>query len=344
MNRKITINDINNLAKGAAFLGSGGGGDPHYEIAMAKNQLMQYGDADLISVDQLNDDDLILPMAFVGAPLVTKEKLPSGIEITKILEIFERHYGKKPAAIMSGEIGGGNALTPLLAASKEKIKIIDGDLLGRAFPELQMASPNIFKARLREFFTCDSLGNSTIIEGKTAQDIERIARSIAVACGSSMMMGMYIMNGKEAKEYIIRNSVSKAIEIGRILNSTEKPLCDLIDKTDGKYIATGNIIDIDQQIINGFLNGFILIKSGNNIYKIDYQNEYLAIYRNNELIISTPDIIAILDQVTMKPITSESLIFGLRVIIVSIRADDIWYSEEGLKLVGPKAFNIEEKQ
>jgi DUF917 family protein len=149
---------------------------------------------------------------------------------------------------------------------------------------------------------------------------------------------------KKDKEYIIRNSVSKAIEIGRILNSTEKPLCDLIDKTDGKYIATGNIIDIDQQIINGFLNGFILIKSGNNIYKIDYQNEYLAIYRNNELIISTPDIIAILDQVTMKPITSESLIFGLRVIIVSIKTDDIWYSEEGLKLVGPKAFNIEEKQ
>jgi DUF917 family protein len=42
------------------------------------------------------------------------------------------------AAIMAGEVGGGNGLEPLVVGSRLGLPVVDGDLMGRAFPELQV--------------------------------------------------------------------------------------------------------------------------------------------------------------------------------------------------------------
>ena len=39
---------------------------------------------------------------------------------------------------MAGEVGGGNGLEPLVVASRLGLPAVDGDLMGRAFPELQV--------------------------------------------------------------------------------------------------------------------------------------------------------------------------------------------------------------
>lgn len=41
------------------------------------------------------------------------------------------------AAVMCGEVGGGNGLEPLLVGARMGLPVLDGDLMGRAFPELQ---------------------------------------------------------------------------------------------------------------------------------------------------------------------------------------------------------------
>ena len=44
------------------------------------------------------------------------------------------------AAVMAGEIGGGNGIEPLVVGSRLGLPVVDGDLMGRAFPELQVQS------------------------------------------------------------------------------------------------------------------------------------------------------------------------------------------------------------
>ena len=39
---------------------------------------------------------------------------------------------------MSGEVGGGNGVGALLLAARLGLPAVDGDLMGRAFPELQV--------------------------------------------------------------------------------------------------------------------------------------------------------------------------------------------------------------
>lgn len=42
------------------------------------------------------------------------------------------------AALMAGEVGGGNGIEPLVVGSRLGLPVVDGDLMGRAFPELQV--------------------------------------------------------------------------------------------------------------------------------------------------------------------------------------------------------------
>ena len=61
-----------------------------------------------------------------------------GAESGRALKELENYLGKKATAVISGEIGGSNSLEPLIAAGENNIPVVDGDGMGRAFPEIHM--------------------------------------------------------------------------------------------------------------------------------------------------------------------------------------------------------------
>lgn len=344
MTKIIKAENIEALAIGAGILGSGGGGNPYYELEIAKYELSKTGQVNVVSLDDLADDDLVLPIGFMGAPLVSQEKLPNGREFLLIFEQFKKHYGIYPKAIFSAEIGGSNALAPIIASCRSGIPILDGDLIGRAYPKLQMASANLFGVSCAPAFLADSLGSTMVVNTSTANNLEEIARHITVACGSSLAIGMYVMTGTQAKQAVIRETVSKAIELGNIALAKSDYLHKICHTTAGKIIGQGTITDIDQSIKNGFLEGEVVITIGEGSIRIIYQNEYLAAYQGEKIAACTPDIITIFDEESATPILSDTLIYGLRVAVVSFPADKIWYTQEGIRLVGLEAFKIKQEQ
>ena len=96
------------LATGAAFLGSGGGGDPYYSLLLAEAALARCGAFELVALDTLPDDALVAPCGWIGAPTVSVEKLPSGKEAAAGLRRLEEIMGRKIDAVLPIEIGGGN--------------------------------------------------------------------------------------------------------------------------------------------------------------------------------------------------------------------------------------------
>ena len=83
--RKIGISDIEDIALGAALLGAGGGGDPYIGKLLAIGAVKECGEVSLIDVDELSDDDVVVPVASVGAPTILTEK---GIEL-----VGPRYFG-----------------------------------------------------------------------------------------------------------------------------------------------------------------------------------------------------------------------------------------------------------
>lgn len=60
---------IENIAIGAAFLGTGGGGDPYIGKMMALTAIKKHGPIKLLSPEEIADDDYFIPAAMMGAHL-----------------------------------------------------------------------------------------------------------------------------------------------------------------------------------------------------------------------------------------------------------------------------------
>ncbi len=82
---KIGLEHVEDLACGAAILGTGGGGDPYIGSLMLRQAIRDHGPIDLVDVEELGDDDFVVPFAMMGAPTVIVEKLPNG---TGWVELF----------------------------------------------------------------------------------------------------------------------------------------------------------------------------------------------------------------------------------------------------------------
>lgn len=344
---KINYQDLENLAIGCTLLGSGGGGNPSSELLMAKQALGKEGSFSLKDVATLTSEDFVLPVAFMGAPLVNLEKLPSGRELMSLLGIVEKTMGRRPTVVMPVEIGGANGFSPIFVSVKSGLPVLDGDLMGRAFPELQMTSCSVVGLTSSPAFLADSLGNTVRIDASNPKKLEEIARHVAVSMGSSCAIAFALMNGEEAKKAVIPATMTQAIKIGRAITAARRegsdPVQTVINLLNGSLLGCGIVSSIEQSIQGGFLQGNIILKGDSGEYKISYQNEYLLAEKDGLSIASTPDILMLMESESGTPLTSETLRYGLKASLVAIPAPKIWTTERGLQLVGPQCFGYKHK-
>lgn len=137
MMRGINERDAEAIAIGAGILGTGGGGNPYLGFIMTRAMLRRGATIHLIDVDDVPDDAVVCGIGAMGAPTVGIEKLPRGDEPLVALRALEAHTGARVTHLIAGEIGGTNAMQPLIQSAASGLPAIDGDGMGRAFPELQ---------------------------------------------------------------------------------------------------------------------------------------------------------------------------------------------------------------
>src|SRR6185312_17125445 len=78
--RNLTMDDIRALEIGAAILGTGGGGNPHIG-RLRTEQLLKAGKTiRLIPLSDLGDEDIVVSVGGIGAPVVGIEKIERGDE------------------------------------------------------------------------------------------------------------------------------------------------------------------------------------------------------------------------------------------------------------------------
>lgn len=343
--KQISQSDLNDLAIGAAILGSGGGGDTEYQRMMASHVMDKWGSTTMISLNELKPDDEVILIGICGAPLAEFEKIASGRELKKMVDVFESTLKKKVTAIMPYEIGGGNAFSPFLIAPILGIPVVDADTMGRAFPEIQMSTCAIFGAPCSPGVFIDCLGNSVVIHANDFHTLEKIGRKVAVAMGSWAFVGLCSLTGMEAKDMTISKSISKAISLGKLYRESklrgEDPVHSILKACKGTLIGTGKIVDIDRVISQGFLKGSAVIQNKNDKIEMFYQNEFLLAKVNGKAVGTTPDILSLLEVDTGHPITTESLRYGIRVNLIAIPSTKLWTTPKGLNLVGPRYFGYE---
>jgi DUF917 family protein len=347
--RYLNEEAVDRIAIGAAVLGSGGGGDPYVGKLMAKQAIREHGPVKLIDADDVPDGALIIPSAMMGAPAVMLEKLPNGHEPETAFRALEKFLGKTAYGVISIEAGGINSCIPIYTAATLGLPLVDGDGMGRAFPELPMASFSIGGVSSTPMVVCDEKGNKMVLETVTNAWSETLARTATVAMGLNSMLGIYSMDGATLKRLAVRGTMTLAEKIGEAIllagKSRISALEGILELTHGFRLFEGKIKDVRRDLTTGFMRGTVSFEGFDadrgSTFDLDFQNENLVGKRNGKTAALTPDLITVLDQERGLPITTENLKYGQRCIVIGMPCNPIWRTEAGIKQVGPRYFKYD---
>jgi hypothetical protein len=351
--KRLTRGDVADLARGCAFLGSGGGGDTHVAV-MEIESLLGAGDSvELLDPEALDDDTFVAGCGWIGAPTVELEKVPSGREALQGLRKLEEIAGRAVGALFPIEIGGANGLAPLALALRSGLPVVDCDGMGRAFPESQMVIFNIRGQQAVPAILTDSKGNCVIIDSADNLSEERLARALSVAMGGVCHLIEYSADGRLIRRNALHGTITEALAIGRSLRLAreggEDPFAGLFSALRGcrqyghaGFLFEGKIVDLQRETRGGFAVGRAVIAGfvGGGRMEVEFKNENLLARLDGRVRALVPDIISILDRETADTIVTERLRYGQRVAVIGASAPPALRTPESLAVLGPAAFRV----
>jgi uncharacterized protein len=322
MARLLDPDSLRALARGCAILGAGGGGDTRIGLLEALQATEDYGPVTLVGLDELADDELIMPCGMIGAPTVHIEKIENGSEGIRLRQHLEDVTGYKVAALMSAEIGGSNGLNPIVWAARIGLPVVDADGMGRAFPLVPQVSMHLAGINPNPCVMTDERGNVIVFRTISGDWTERLARAAAVEFGGAAASTEYTLTVAQAREATVLGTVSLAIRL-----------------------VTGKISDVERRTTKGFVRGSVVIEGigedSGRLLRLELQNENLVALEQGRVAASVPDLISVLDSETAEAIATERVRYGQRVTVIAMPCDPVWRTGRGLQAAGPRAFGYD---
>jgi uncharacterized protein len=346
MKRLLEPDALHALARGCAVLGAGGGGETYLTLLQALQATEDYGPVSLIDVDELPDDALIMPCGGIGAPTVSIEKFENGDEGDRLRDHLQFLTGRPVAALMAGEIGGGNGMLPITWAARLGLPLVDADGMGRAFPEVPQVTMQLAGISPMPAVMTDERGNLVVFQAISGDWMERLERAAAVEFGGAASSTEFSLTAAQARTATIRNSVSLAIKIGEAIGrAKDSPVAALIAEIGAFRLVSGKVSDVERHTTSGFVRGSVVIegtgKDVGRLIRLELQNENLVALERGHVLASVPDLISVLDVETADAIATERIRYGQRVVVIAFGCDPVWRTEAGLALTGPRAFGYD---
>lgn len=346
--KQLAAADIEALCLGATLLGTGGGGDPYIAKLVAQQALEEYGPVEVIDAADLDPDALVLTVAIIGAPTVILEKIPAGTEFIAAIKSLSSYLGKTPAAIMPIEVGGLNTLLPISTAAEMGLPVVNADSMRRAFPQIEMTVFTLAGLPAGPLSVADEKGNQCVFETTTNQVAETLARSAVIQLGLANAISCYPMTAAQVAEHAIKGSLSYCTDLGRMLLDVkahkEGAWEHFLAETGSFEAFTGKVVDLDRRTTDGFAKSTVILESltdPDSTMRVEVQNENLIALVDGEPVITTPNLICLLDAETHEPITTEALAYGNRAIVIAMPCAPEWHRPGMLDLVGPSAFGYD---
>lgn len=355
--KALSHNELATLSLGAAVLGSGGGGDPSILYGQLHYLLKKNGPVRLMKPDELAKNALVVPLALIGAPLVSMERLPNSAIFLALLRELRKRYPSRELVLAPAEIGGCNALTPFMLAAQASLPVLDADLIGRAFPELQMCKPAVLGKKQQTLFLANHFGACSVAETASLNELEERARALTVESGGSALLATFIFEAREREAYLVPNTLGRAYRLGQLLEKYSRNLSGFAMATQARVLGSGLIADVCHVVQNGFLIGYAEIRLATQKLRIYYKNEYLLVLANKEfnqpmdgslpegaIVAESPELIVLVDARSGLPLASEVLRFGLQVQVLSLPAPHFWQEPQARALVSLAAFGLIQKK
>ena len=352
----LTREQVEDLVAGATILGVGGGGSPDEGLAELARVLDQGRHLVVADLDEFGERDIIVSPYFVGsvAPSKKTEGKPTPAvpdPIAAAVSLLESKLGRKVSGTVATEIGGGNTAACLAIAGKLNIPMVDGDLMGRAGPELHQSTTQIFNRSMAPSAIVSETGDRILVESYARiDDYEAIARYVSVVAEGHVAVVDSALGMSAARDCVIQGTISKCIGIGRAkrmaVEKGEDPVAAVIDKLEnGRVLLKGKVARYTWKDEKGFLFGDVTV-SGEGEWKSKefrswIMNEHIMGWTNGKPSVMPPDLIMLLEPSSGSGITNDRLDEGMEVSVVGASAPRVWRRPAGLAVFGPRHFGFD---
>ena len=273
----LSETDLEWLSLGAYILGCAGGGNPNYKFLQARELLRQGHKMRIIDVKDLPEEAILLPAGQMGTPMVELDR-PGGNLLRDAVQTMLSHlHLSTPTALICEEVGGKNGIGNLILCSSSAfdVPMVDGDLMGRAFPTFDMIS--LCAAGIDEpsdlLPVAISSGDGTNIVMQTAKNIPLIDKVLRGACVEMGCAAGFVhrpISTREMARAGILRSHSLAWRLGRAVKRHEVvPLAEgigraLIDEFGGedsaRMIFEGKIVGVRNVVLKGHSHGQVVVE------------------------------------------------------------------------------------
>lgn len=360
-----TLDEAKIFIQGCTLLGVGGGGNPTEGFRVLKKALEEKGELSWIDVDDISDDAVAICTFLMGstAPL-TKEKEQQMVKLgltdqkysanmLNAIEEWEKYTGKKVDIVVALEVGGSNLPLPMSVAHLLDKSIVDGDYAGRAIPEIFQISLMKENINFCPAVSFDKYGNVCIMKNAISLTLaERIGKYLSeVAFGSTALAG-FPMTGKQLKRLLVRGSITKAYETGKLIEQAKKKpedLSKLLEQVGMKKIFKGKVIKKDWKDEGGYYLGIHTLDGLDDFVgkqlKMYFKNETHIVWIDEKYIVSSPDLICTIDPNKIVPLRNDDIALENEIEVYMLPCDAVLKDEKIIKYLEPKyfGFNIEYK-
>lgn len=346
------LEEAKKLVLGSTILGTGGGGDPKEGLMHLKKALEEVGSVKIVDLGELTEDSLIIVPYYVGsiAPgLKSKKPVKIPDPMLKALETLESVLGVKANAVVASEMGGDNTPIALSIGARLNLPAVDGDLLGRAAPELHQCSVHIFDVPMYPSVIVSETGDVVIVkEYADIDDYESIARYMSVLSGKFVAVVDTPLTKKVAEKVVIRGTLTLAYRLGDAVLKARvegaNPVERVAEVLGGWVVFRGFVEKYEWRDEKGFLRGEAVIRGTDSFAGLTLRswimNEHIMVWVNNKPLVMPPDLFVLLSD-DGEPITNTDLREGMLVNGVAAKAPEIWRTPAGLKYFGPRHFGFD---
>jgi DUF917 family protein len=362
-----TRDDLEDLATGLAFYGTGGGGRAQTGIDM----LLPIFDAGqsivLHSADELPPETWICWVLIIGGrdpdtPPPADELRRFGL-LEEKFSVVERlaeaarelaaFHGVRLGALASMELSSVSTSATILTAAALGVPVLDSDFVGRAIPEVGLTKLDLQGHSPTPVAMVDRWGTRLVLKSSASAAMsDRIGRMISrAAYGRGVGAAGHFLHLNSAAGGLVRGSLIAALKAGRVLRSGTgrfARLAALTALTGGRILFEGEAIKTEWLDHEPYMFRELIYEiAGRDDFtgqhcRIWVKNEHHIVWRDNVVVATSPDIIAVLDAGTNLPLTTLGDVTpGRKILVFATKAlDPVWHSELGLALLGPAHFGF----
>ncbi len=352
--QQITKECIRSLYYGSLFTACGGGEYSDHLPMSVERHIAEHGPVPLLSLEEVPEHSQVITVGIMGSML--EASLQTGTEGVQIVRRLCEERGLQVDALFTIEASSLNILFPILVAGLLGVPLVDGDCMGRAFPEFQMTTAQAVNERIAPMSLLTPGGEYYHFEDLENLLFEVKAREIVSHEAGIAYFSGFPLDTARLRSVLLPGTVSFVRDIGNCFigpDSYTDLFRRIIDVTKNSIygcaieLFVGTATEIGSSYEGGRPWSRIVLNGTGDYRKSTFsllaQNECLIAYRDNRIAAMVPDLITLIDLRTLMPLSLSALHTDMKIAVIGIPAPVRLKSKAMLKVLGPDCFGYSEE-